>query len=142
MQEQDVRYHVRTGVGFERIVGKTNGPQQVGALGNVPSGAVVFAVHRIPRGHKRDDTARTHLIERLGEKVIVNRKTELVVSPVIYLILSEWHIADGKVIEIASICCLKARNRNVGFGIKLLCNAPGDAVQLDAIELTALHGFR
>ena len=33
--------------------------------------------------------ARTHLVEGFGKEVVVNGKTELVISPVIYLILSD-----------------------------------------------------
>ena len=142
LQEQNVGYHVRTGVCLERIVGKTNGTQQLGTFRDILSGAVVLAVQRIAGSHKRDDTARTHLIECLGKKVIVNRKTELVVSSVVYLILSEWHIADGKVIEIAPVGRFKSGDGDIGVRVKLLCNPAGDAVQFHAIELAALHLLR
>ena len=73
----------------------------------------ILAVHRVARGHKRDHAARTHLIERLGEKVIMDGKTELVVSSVVYLILSERHVADGKIIEISPVRRFKSGNGDI-----------------------------
>ena len=82
------------------------------------------------------------MVEGFGEEVVVNGKTELVISPVIYLILSERDVAHGEVIEVFSVRCLKARDGNVRLGIKLLGNTSGDAVQLHAVELAALHLLR
>ena len=72
----------------------------------------------------------------------MNGKTELVVSSVVYLILSEWYIADGKVIEISPVCRFKSGNGDICLRIELLGNSAGDAVQLYAIELAALHLLR
>ena len=142
LQEQNIGHNICSGIRFERIVRQANCAQQLGALGNIPSGAVILAVHRVARGHKRHDTARTHLIERLGKKVIVDGKTELVVSSVVYLILSERHIADGKVIEISPVRRFKSGNGDICLRIELLCNPAGDAVQFHAVELAALHLLR
>ena len=69
----------------------------------------------------------------------MNGKTELVVSPVVYLILSEGNIADGKIVEVVPVDGLKARHGDVGLGVKLLCDSACDAVQLHAVELTSRH---
>ena len=69
-------------------------------------------------------------------------KTELVVSSVVYLILSERHIADGEVIEIAPVRCFKASDSDIGVRVQLLGNPAGDGIQLHTIELAALHRFR
>ena len=82
------------------------------------------------------------MVEGFGKEVVVNGKTELVISPVIYLILSERDVAHGEVIEVFSVRCLKACDGNVRLGIKLLGNTSGDAVQLHAVELAALHLLR
>ena len=37
LQEDDIRNHIRTGVGAERIVGQTNGTQQLRPLRDVPA---------------------------------------------------------------------------------------------------------
>ena len=82
------------------------------------------------------------MVEGFGKEVVVNGKTELVISPVIYLILSERDVAHGEVVKVFSVRCFKARDGNVRLGIKLLGNASGDAVQLHAVELAALHLLR
>ena len=71
----------------------------------------------------------------------MNRKTELIVSPVVHLILSKRHIADGKIVEIASIGGLKTGHGDVSLGIKLLRDTSCDAVKLYAVEPAVLHGF-
>ena len=142
LQEDDVGHNFRTGVGFERIVGQTNGTQQLRPLCDISADFGRLLVHRVAGGHKRDHAARTHLVEGFGEEVVVNGKTELVISPVIYLILSERDVAHGEVIEVFSVRCLKARDGNVRLGIKLLGNTSGDAVQLHAVKLAALHLLR
>ena len=142
LEKENVRNHIRTGVGAERIVGQTNGTQQLRPLRDVPADFGRLLVHRVAGGHERDHAARAHLVEGFGKEVVVNGKTELVISPVIYLILSERDVAHGEVIEVFSVRCLKARDGNVRLGIKLLGNTSGDAVQLHAVELAALHLLR
>ena len=111
-------------------------------MGDILSYGTVLCVHGIAGGHERDHAARTHLIQRLGEKVVMNGKTELVKSPVIYLILPEGHVADDKIEEVLSVCGFKARNGDVGFGIELLCDASRQAVQFHAVELAGRHALR
>ena len=142
LQKDDIRNHIGSGVGAERIVGQTNRPQQIRPLCDVLAGFGRLLVHRIAGGHERDHAARTHLIQRFCKKVVVNGKTELVISPVIYLILSERDVAHGEVVKVFSVRCFKARDGNVRLGIKLLGNTSGDAVQLHAVELAALHLLR
>ena len=69
-------------------------------------------------------------------------EAEPVILRVVYLVLAERHVADGEVKIAGAVRRLKARDGNVGFGVQLLGYAPGDAVQLYAVELAALHGFR
>ena len=142
LEKENVRNHIRTGVGAERIVGQTNGTQQLRPLRDVPADFGRLLVHRVTGGHERNHAARSHLIQRFCKKVVVNGKTELVISPVIYLILSERDVAHGEVIEVFSVRCLKACDGNVRLGVKLLGNTSGDAVQFHAVELAALHLLR
>ena len=99
-------------------------------------------VHRIAGGHKGDHAARTYLIQRFGKKVVMDGKTELVVSPVVDLILAKGDIADGKVEEIPPVGGFKARHGNVRLGIELLCDSAGDAVQLHTVQAASLHLLR
>ena len=142
LQEDDIRNDIRTGVGAERIVGQTDRAQQLRPLRDVPADFGRLLIHRVARGHERDHAAGTHLAERFCKEIVVNGKTELVISPVIYLILSKRDVAHSEVEKVFSIRCLKARDGNVRLGVKLLGNAPGNAVQLHAVELAALHRFR
>jgi len=60
----------------------------------------------------------------------MNVEIQLVVGFVIDLILTERHIADGKVKEVPAVSGLKAAYCDVRLGIELLCDAPGNRVQL------------
>ena len=142
LQEDDVADDLSSRVCLESVVRQTNRAEEVGSLRDILSCRTVLCVHGVAGGNERDNAARTHLIQRLGEKVVMNGKTELVKSPVIYLILSEWHVADGKIEEVFSVCGFKACNGDVGFGIELLCDASRQAVQLHAVELTGGHAVR
>lgn len=59
-----------------------------------------------------------------------------------YLVLAERHVADGEVEEAGAVRRLKARDGDVRFGIELLGDSPGDAVQLHTVELAVCHVFR
>ena len=80
LQEDDIRNHIRTGVGAERIVGKPNGTQQLRPLRDVPADFRRLLVHRIAGGHERDHAARSHLVECLCEEVVVNFVSRLPAS--------------------------------------------------------------
>ena len=95
LQEDDVRNDLGTGVLFESVIGQTDGPQQLGALGQIPAHGRILGVHRVSRGHKSHHAAGTHLVQRLGEKVVVDAEIQLVVGFVPNLILAERYIADG-----------------------------------------------
>ena len=142
LQEDDVGHHLRTGVGLERIVGQTDRTQQLRPLRDVLTDFGRLFVHRIAGGHKGDHAARTHLIQRFGKKVVMDGKTELVVSPVVDLILSKGHVADGKVEEIPSVGGFKAGHGNIRLGVELLCDASRDGIQLHAVEPAAFHALR
>ena len=142
LQEDDVGHHLRTGVGLERIVGQADRAQQLRPLRDVLTDFGRLLVHRIAGGHKGDHAAGSNLIQRLGKKVVMNGKAELVVSPVVDLILSKGHVADGKVEEIPPVGGFKARHGNVRLGVKLLGNASGDAVQLHTVQAASLHLLR
>ena len=101
-----------------------------------------FGVHGVAGRDESHNAARTHLIQRLCEEIVVNVKTELVVSPVVYLIVSKGDVADSHIVEITAISGFKASHRNVRPGIELLSDPAGDAVQFHAVQLAFLHGFR
>ena len=142
LQENNIRDHFGSCIGLERIVGQTDGSQQLGALGKIPAHGGVLGIHRVAAGDKGHHTTGTHLIQRLGEKVVVNVEIQLVIGFVPDLILAERHIADGKVIKVPSVGGLKSGHGNVSLGIELLGNPPADGIQLHAIQTAVSHFFR
>ena len=142
LEEDDVRYHLGTGILFERVIRQTDSSQQLGTLGKIAAHGGILGVHGIAGGYKSYHTTRTHLVQCFGKKVVVNTETQLVVGFVIDLILTERYIADGKVKEVTPIGGLKAAYCDVRLGIELLCDAPGNRVQLHAVQTAVSHFLR
>ena len=142
LQEDNVADNIRTSVGTESVVGQTNGTQQIGTLCHVLAGGAVLAVHGVAAGDERHYAARTHLVDGLGEKVVVNRKSQLVVRLIVDLVLTERHVADSEVIKITAISGLKARHGNVSLRVQLFGDASGDAVQFHTVQPTVCHAVR
>ena len=70
------------------------------------------------------------------------RKTELVVSPVVYLVLAKGYVAYGKIVEILAVGGLKSSHRDICLGIELPGDTAADSVQLHAVETAAAHLLR
>ena len=142
LEEDDVRYHLGTGILFERVIRQTDGSQQLGTLSKIPAHGGILGVHRIAAGDKSHHAAGTHLVECFGKKVVVDAEIQLVIGFISNLILTERHIADGKVKEVTPIGGLKAAYCDVRLGIELLCDAPGNRVQLHAVQTAVSHFLR
>ena len=142
LQEDDVRYNLGPGIGLKRIVGQTDGPQQLGALGQIPAHGGILGVHRVTRSHKGYHATGSHLVQRLGEKVVVDVEIQLVIGFVPDLILTERHIADGEVIKVPPVGGLKSRHGDVSLGIELLGDPPADGIQLHTVQLASGHAIR
>ena len=69
-------------------------------------------------------------------------EAQLVVGFVVHLILSERYVADGKVVKIPPVGGLEARHGDVGLGVELPGNAPGNAVQFHAVQTAPGHALR
>ena len=142
LEEDDVRYHLGTGILFERVIRQTDSSQQLGTLGKIAAHGGILGVHGISGGHKSYHAAGTHLVQCFGKKIVMNTEIQLVVGFVVDLILTERHIADGKVKEVTPIGGLKAAYCDVRLGIELLCDAPGNRVQLHAVQTAVSHFLR
>ena len=142
LEEDNIRDHFGPSIGLERSVGQTDSSQQLGALGQIPAHGGILGVHRVAGSHKGHYAAGPHLIQRLGKKVVVDVEAQLVVGFVVDLILTERHIADGKVIEVPPVGGLEPRHGDVGFGIKLSSNPPADGIQLHTVQLASGHALR
>ena len=111
LQEENIRNDLSSGICLERIVWQADRPQQLGPLGQIPAHGGILGVHCITGGHKGHHAARPHLVQRFGEKVIVNVEAQLVVGFVAHLVLTERDVTDGKVIEVSPVGGLEARPR-------------------------------
>ena len=120
LQEDNVGHHIGPSICAEGVVGKADCPQKLGALGQIPAHGGILGVHRVAGSHKGYHATGSHLVQRLGKKVVVDGKAQLVVGFVVDLILAERHIADGKIVEVPPVGGLKPHHGDVRFGIKLL----------------------
>ena len=142
LKKDNIRNDIRTGVGAERIVGQADRAEEVRALCDILPCGAVLGVHGIAGGDEGHHAARTHLIQRFCEKVVVNGETELVKSPVADLILAKGYVAHGEVEKVLSVGGFKARHGNICLGVKLLCDSAGNTVQLHTVEPAAFHALR
>ena len=94
LEKQDIGYYLCTGIGFEGIVGKPDGTQQLSPLCNIPSDGTVLGIHGVAAGNESHDAAGTQLIQALCKEVVVDGKTQLIESRVIHTILPKGDIAD------------------------------------------------
>ena len=88
LQKDNVADNIRASIGAKRIIRQTDGTQQIGTLCHVLAGGAVLAVHGVAAGDERHHAARTHLVDGLGKKVVVNAETEFV-----DLVLTKGNIA-------------------------------------------------
>ena len=142
LEEDDVRYHLGTGILFERVIRQTDSSQQLGTLGKIAAHGGILGVHSIAGGYKSHHAAGTHLVECFGKKVVVDAEIQLVIGFIPDLILTERHITNGKVIEVTPVSGLKAAYCDVRLGIELLCDVPGNRVQLHAVQTAVSHFLR
>ena len=142
LKKDNIRNDLRTGVGLEGVVGQADRAEEVRALGDILPCGAVLGVHGVAGGDEGHHAARTHLIQRFCEKVVVDGEAEPVVSPVIDLILSKGYVAHGEVKEVLSVGGFKARHGNIRLWIELLCDASRDGIQLHAVKPAAFHALR
>ena len=95
LQKNNIADNVRSGVGFERVVGQSNRAQKFRSLGKIFADFRRLRVHRVAGSHKRHDASGSRLIQGFGEKVIVDRESEPIVRRIVYLILSERDVSDS-----------------------------------------------
>ena len=93
LQKDNVADNIRTSVSTERIIRQTDRTQQIGTFCHVLAGGAVLAVHGVTAGDERHDTARSHLVDSFGEKVVVDGEPQLVVRLIVDFVLTERHVA-------------------------------------------------
>ena len=142
LQKDNIRYHFGACVRLERIIRQTDGTQQIGTFCHVFAGGTVLAVHGVAASDECHYAARTHLVDGLGEKVVVDAETQLVVRLIVDSVVSKGHVAHGKIIKVTPVGGLKTGYGNVSLRVQFFRNAPGDAVQFHAVQAAVLHGVR
>ena len=100
LQEQDVRYHLRTRCRLEGIVGQTNRAQQLRPLGNILPHVAGALVHGVAGGDERHHAARSHLIQRLGKEILMDRQIQPVIAAILHLELTKGNVAHSHVKEV------------------------------------------
>ena len=142
LQEDNVGYNFGAGIGFEGIVGQSDGTQELRPFCQILPNIAVLGIHGIAAGDKGHDTTGTQLIHGFGEEVVMNGKTQPVIGWVIDLILPEGNVAHGKVKEVTAVCFLKTADGDIGFGIQLLGDPASDGIQFHAVQTAVLHLLR
>ena len=143
LEKEDVRRDLGARVALEGVVGEAHRAQQIGLLRQQLADGGVLLVQGAVGGDERHQPTGAHLVQALGEKVVVDEEVVLVVAPVRHLVLPEGDVGDGEVEEVIGKGRLfKAGHGDVGVLVELGGEAARDAVQLHAVELGAPQGLR
>ena len=140
LQENDVAGHFRSGVPLEGVIRQTDGPDQVGALGQVFADSGVFLIQSSLAGNERHNSSGPHLVQRLSEKVVMDEPVVLVVLLIQHLEIPKGDVAHGYIKKaVGHLYGFKAVYGNAGVLVKLPRNPPGNGIQLYAIGFAARH---
>ena len=142
LKKQNVRYNICPGIGPESVVGQADSAQKVRPFRQIFSGILTFCVHGVPAGDKGRNTSGAYLVQHFGGEIVMDTEMVFVVGSVRNRIISERHVAHGEVIKIPAVGGFKSGHSDIGFRVKLLGNASGDAVQLHAVQLGRSHSLR
>ena len=143
LQENDVAGHFRSGVPPEGVIRQADGPNEVGALGQIPADSGIFLVQSSLAGNERHNTAGPHLVQRLSKEIVVDEPVVLVIPLIQHLEIPKGDVADGYIKKaVGHLHGFKAVYGNTGVLVKLPRNAPGNGIQLHAIGFAARHVSR
>ena len=141
-QEDNVGYHICTGIGTECVVRQSDGSQKLCSLCEIFSGIRILRIHGIAACNKSHHAARSHLIESLRKEIVVNRKAQLVVGLIADTVVAEGDVSNSQIVEISVVGGLKACHRDLRLGVKFLRNPSGNGIQFHAVKSAFLHGIR
>ena len=139
LQEQDVGNNLCPGILLKGVIWQTDSTKQFCSLCHISSCIRVLGVHGITACHKSDHAAWTNLIQSLGEEIVVDRESQLVIRLIGHLVVTERYIAHSQIVEISAVCRFKTGYLDFCVGIELLSNSAGDGIQFHTIQATALH---
>ena len=143
LKENDIRRHFRSGSTLEGVIRQTDSADKVSPLGDILSHGGIFLIQGSFRCDERYDAARSNLIQSAGKEIIMDEEIMLVIAFIRHLELPKRDIANGSIEEaVRKIGLFKTLHRNGVALIKLLCDTPGNAVQLHTVELGGAHAVR
>ena len=143
LQEDNVAGHFRSGVPLEGVIRQTDGPDEVGALGQVFADSGVFLVQSTFAGNERHNTAGPHLVQRFAKEIVVDQPVVLVITLIQHLEIPKGDVADGYIKKaVGHLHGFKAVYGNAGVLVKLARNPPGNGIQLHTIGFAARHVSR
>ena len=142
LQEDNIRSDLCTSIRLEGGIRQSDRTEQFCPLGDVFPHLRRLLIQGALGGNERHNTAGPHLIQCLGEEVIVNQEVVAVELTVSNLICAKGHVANRQIEEILPVCILKARDSNAGLRVKILCNPARNAVELYAVQPAVVHAFR
>ena len=138
LQENDVAGHFRSGVPLEGVIRQADGPNEIGALGQVFADGGVFLIQSSLAGYERHNTARPHLVQRFAKEIVVDQPVVLVVPLIQHLEIPKGDVAHGHIKKaVGHLYGFKAVYGNAGVLVKLPRNPPGNGIQLYAIGFAA-----
>ena len=124
LQEQNVRYHLRTRCRLEGIVGQADRAQQLRPLRDVLPHIAGALIHGVAGGDERHHAARPHLVQRLGKEILVDGQVQPVIAPILHFELAERHIAHRHIEEvIGEVHLFIAANGNTAAWVQLTGDA-------------------
>ena len=101
----------------------------------------VFSYHRVLLikgalcGYHRHDAARSRLVYRFCNKIIMYFEVQLIILRIIYLIITKGYVSYDHIKEVVGIGCLfKAFYLYLRTGIKQLCYPSADTVKLHSVK--------
>ena len=142
LQKDNIRSDGCICVRAESIIRQADRTKQLSPLSNIFAHFRILLIHSALGGNESNHSTRAHLIKRFRKEVIVNQKVVAVISLICDLIGTKGHIADCYIKKVFPVCCFKAGNCDIRFGIKQACDTPGYTVQFHTVQAAVLHAFR
>ena len=138
-QKDNIRGHFGSRQRLERRIGQTDGADELCPSCDIFPQALVLSVQDTLAGDKGDDAARFGKVQGLDEEVVVNIGVQFIVAAVVDFDTVEGDVAQDHIEAVVlKLNRLIAHNGNIRFWVKLLCDTPGDRVQLHAVQLASL----
>ena len=138
-QKDNIRGHFGSRQRLERRIGQTDGADELCPSCDIFPQALVLSVQDTLAGDKGDDAARFGKVQGLDEEVVVNIGVQFIVAAVVDFDTVEGDVAQDHIEAVVlKLNRLIAHNGNIRFWVKLLCDTPGDGIQLHAVQLASL----